>query len=185
MRIISGFLGGRVLKVPAGLPVRPTTDKMKEALFNILANQFEWEDLKVMDLCCGTGSLSLEFMSRGAKEVIAVDKDRRCVKTVKDFAQQLELEGLQVIQSELGKWIKTFELSETEAKFDIIFADPPYHLPNQTEMIETILAKEWLSEEGWLIWEHSSLIAFDSILGFCEERKYGSSALSFFRKEAR
>jgi 16S rRNA (guanine966-N2)-methyltransferase len=168
MRIISGFLGGRVLKVPAGLPVRPTTDKMKEALFNILANQFEWEGLKVMDLCCGTGSLSLEFMSRGAKEVIAVDKDRRCVKTVKDFAQQLELEGLQVIQSE----------------FDIIFADPPYHLPNQTEMIETILAKEWLSEEGWLIWEHSSLIAFDSIQGFCEERKYGSSALSFFRKEA-
>ena len=90
MRIISGSHKGRRITAPKGLPVRPTTDMAKEALFNILNNNYYFEDLEVLDLFSGTGNISFEFASRGSKEIVAVDKDYRCIKFIAKMAKELD-----------------------------------------------------------------------------------------------
>ncbi len=184
MRIISGKLGGRVLKVPGNLPVRPTTDRTKEALFNIIAAQKEMEGMFVLDLCCGTGNIGIEFFSRGATHIISVDKDRRCVATVKDLFKTLNIEKGKVIQADIVKFAENplKFLPEETRQFDMIFMDPPYALPNQQELIVKLFSFGLLKAEGWLILEHSSLLAFSGVKNYLFTRKYGSSSLSFFGK---
>ena len=94
MRIIAGELRGRRLKTPTNLPVRPTTDLARESLFNILRNKIDFEELNVLDLFAGTGSISFEFISRGAKQVTSVDQDQRCIDFIKKSAKELEVEDL-------------------------------------------------------------------------------------------
>lgn len=185
MRIISGKLGGRTLKVANNLPVRPTTDRTKESLFNIIGNHFDFEGLNVMDICCGTGNISIEFASRGANFILAVDKDKRCVTALKQLVKTLNLNEITVIQGEIEAVLKPnftkFGLIPQEIEnIDIIFIDPPYALPQQTEMVSKILEMNWLKPEGWLILEHSSLLSFEEVAGFWDCRKYGSSSISFF-----
>ncbi|MBX7242859.1 MAG: 16S rRNA (guanine(966)-N(2))-methyltransferase RsmD [Bacteroidia bacterium] len=182
MRIISGKLGGRVLKVPGNLPVRPTTDRTKEALFNIIAAQKEMEGISVLDICCGTGNIGIEFFSRGADCIIAVDKDRRCVAAVKDLFKSLGIENGKVIQAEAGKFAENplKYLPEETRQFDMIFMDPPYALPNQQEIILKLFSFDLLKPDGWLILEHSSLLSFSAVKHYLFTRKYGSSSLSFF-----
>lgn len=181
MRIISGKLGGRVLKVPSGLPVRPTTDRTKEALFNMLAHRFDFEELRVLDLFCGTGNISLECASRGAASIVSIDKDKRCVQAVKQFFKDFSIENAKVLQADVFKFVKNIE---TELKdhlpFDLIFLDPPYAIPHQAELVQQLLQKHCLHPQGWLIIEHSSLLSFEGQEKFLFVRKYGSSSLSFF-----
>jgi 16S rRNA (guanine966-N2)-methyltransferase len=184
MRIISGKLGGRVLKVPAGLPVRPTTDRTKEALFNMLAHRFDFEGLTVLDLFCGTGNISLECFSRGAENIIAVDKDKRCVQAVKQFFKDFEVQKGQVIQADVFTFATKIETTLANAiPFDLIFLDPPYAIANQVALVQTLLNKNILAPEGWLIIEHNSVFSFEQEEKFLFVRKYGSSSLSFFGAE--
>src|ERR1044072_2784778 len=118
MRIIGGRLKGLRLNPPSNLPVRPTTDMAKEALFNILNNQYDFEELKVLDLFSGTGSLSIEFASRGCKEVISVDKNNGCYNFLKSTAKQHALDAIKANRADVFKFLE----QETE-KFDLIFAD--------------------------------------------------------------
>src|ERR1700712_2356290 len=106
MRIIGGTLRGLRLNPPKNLPVRPTTDMAKEALFNILQHQIDFEDLKVLDLFSGTGNISLEFASRGAAQVISVDRSIHCVNYLKDTARQHKLERIKAYKEDVFKYLQ-------------------------------------------------------------------------------
>jgi 16S rRNA (guanine(966)-N(2))-methyltransferase RsmD len=176
MRIIGGRLKGLRLNPPNGLPVRPTTDLAKEALFNILQNQIDIEGAKVLDLFSGTGNLSLEFASRDAAEVISVDKSIRCVHFLKDMAKQHRLDQIKTYNADVFKYLEM----ETET-YDLIFADPPYDLSRIPEIIKIVFERKLLSPEGILIVEHQSMQNLSNHPAFTEQRKYGHSAFSFFR----
>lgn len=176
MRIIGGRLKGLRLNPPKGLPVRPTTDLAKEALFNILQNQVDIEGMKVLDLFSGTGNLSLEFASREAAEVISVDKSIRCVHFLKDMARQHGLEQIKTYNADVFKYLEM----ETEA-YDLIFADPPYDLSRIPELPKIIFERKLLAPDGLLIIEHQSMQNLSNHSAFTEQRKYGHSSFSFFR----
>jgi len=177
MRIIGGTLKGLRLNPPKNLPVRPTTDLAKEALFNILQNQIDFEGLKVLDLFCGTGNISFEFASREAAQVVSVDRSIHCVNYIKDTARQHYLDKIKTYKADVFKFLEL----ETE-KFNLIFADPPYDLNRIPEIAKIIFEKELLQPGGLLIVEHQSLQNLSNHPAFVEQRKYGHASFSFFRK---
>lgn len=177
MRIISGKYKGRRIVAPKNLPVRPTADMQKEALFNILHNQYCFEGLSVLDLFSGTGNIAYEFASRGASEIIAVDAHFACVRFIKRQSEQLDF-SINPIKSDVFKF-----LERTRQKYDIIFADPPYNLSVELfqKIPELVFEKNLLKEEGVLIIEHASRTDLSVSSRFVESRKYGGSTFSFFR----
>lgn len=175
MRIIGGSLKGLRLNPPKNLPVRPTTDLAKEALFNILQNKIDFEDIKVLDLFSGTGNISMEFASRGAAQVTSVDRSIHCVHYLKDAARQHQLTCIKVFKDDVFKYLR----SETE-QFDLIFADPPYDLNQIPEIPKIIFEKKLLLPDGLLIVEHQSMQNLSNHPAFSEQRKYGHSSFSFF-----
>lgn len=175
MRIIGGKLKGLRINPPANLPVRPTTDLAKEALFNILYNQFDFEEIRVLDLFSGTGNISLEFASRGVPEIIAVDRDFGCFNYLKKIAKELKLETIQSFKSDVFKFLEL----ETEP-FDLIFADPPYDLSRIPEIAKVVFELKLVKQGGYLIIEHPSMKKLDNHPNFKEQRQYGSSSFSFF-----
>jgi len=176
MRIIGGKLKGLRLNTPKNLPVRPTTDLAKEALFNILNNQIEFDELKVLDLFSGTGNISLEFASRGASEVISVDRSVQCIHYLNDTARQHRLEVIKTFKADVFKYLEM----ETD-QYDLVFADPPYDLSRIPEIPKIVFEKNLLKPGGLLIVEHQSMQNLSQQKGFVEQRKYGHSSFSFFR----
>jgi 16S rRNA (guanine966-N2)-methyltransferase len=176
MRIIGGTLKGLRLNPPKNLPVRPTTDLAKEALFNILLNQIEFDDIKVLDLFCGTGNIAYEFASRGAKQVIAVDRSIHCINYVKDTSRQHGLINIKTFKADIFKYLQV----ETE-QYDLVFADPPYDMNQIPEIPKIIFEKNLLSPDGLLIVEHQSMQNLSNHPAFVEQRKYGHSSFSFFK----
>ena len=180
MRIIAGTHKGRKINPPKKLPVRPTTDMAKEALFNILNHRVAFSEIRVMDLFAGTGSISLEFASRGCPEILAIDQHRGCVKFIETVSKQLELE-ISAVKADVFKY-----LANPAQPFDIVFADPPYAMgePQYQVLIETITGQGWLKPEGMLIVEHPRQLDFENLEVFFEKRRYGGSVFSFFRSTA-
>lgn len=176
MRIISGTHKGRQLHPPAKEDVRPTTDIAKEALFNIFRNYVDFEDINVLDLFAGTGSISFEFASRGARKVISVEQNARLVKFISETARQLQFSNIQVIRGDVFRSLEFFS-----TPFDIIFADPPYNMQGIAEIPELIFEKKLLQAEGWLILEHSDAFDFSAHPMFCEVRQYGKVHFSIFQ----
>lgn len=177
MRIIRGSHGGRKILAPANLPVRPTTDLAKESLFNILDNHIYFEDIEVLDLFAGTGSISYEFASRGSKSVIAVDIHPRCVKFIAETATRLNFSQLKAIRTSAIGF-----LQHSSSKFDLIFADPPYDLEGIEQIVVLVMERQLLRDGGWLILEHDKSHDFSSFVGFFQQRNYGKVNFSFFRK---
>jgi len=176
MRIIGGTLRGLRLNPPKNLPVRPTTDLAKEALFNILQNQIDFENIKVLDLFAGTGNISLEFASREAAEVVVVDRSIHCINYIKDTARQHRLDQIKTYKADVFKYLEL----ETE-QYDLIFADPPYDLNRIPEISKVVFEKNLLLTGGMLIVEHQSLQNLSNHPAFTEQRQYGHSAFSFFK----
>jgi len=176
MRIISGKLKARRLRAPKNLPVRPTTDMAKEALFNILNNQYYFDNITVIDLFSGTGNISYEFASRGTKTIYAIDANFNCIKYINSTAKELELDII-TYKSDVYKF-----LEKTPLQADIIFADPPYdfELEKFLEIIETIFAKKMLNEEGVLIIEHSKHTDLSTHEKHKYDKRYGGNIFSFF-----
>ena len=174
MRIISGSHRGLKIQAPTKLPVRPTTDIAKEALFNIIDQRFSFDEISVLDLFAGTGNISYEFSSRGVKELTSIDRNADCVKFIIETNTKLEFQS-QIIRADVFKYLKNCIY-----KYDLIFADPPYDLPNIPEIVRLVKEHNLLSENGVLIIEHSSMQNLSSYKGFVESRKYGSSTFSFF-----
>jgi len=175
LRIIGGTHKGKQLLAPKNLPVRPTTDFAKEGLFNILNNKLDFSELSVLDLFCGTGNISLEFASRGVQKVIAIDKHTPCLNFVKDTAKALKLSAIYTERNDVFKY-----LEKCHAKFDIIFADPPYELTNIATIHDLVFTKQVLNAEGLLIIEHGSRTDLSTKANYVETRKYGNVNFSFF-----
>lgn len=175
MRIISGKYGGHVLRPPAGLPVRPTTDRAKESLFNILENKYYLDQLNVLDLYSGTGNIAFEFASRGAMEILCVDKHPKCCKYISAEASKLGMETIYTITEDVTHYLK-----DCSGQYGLIFADPPYDMPQQEVTIQLIFEKNLLKENGLLVWEHRKNLDFKTLQYYKETRNYGDSSFSFF-----
>lgn len=179
MRIISGKYKGRRIFPPKGLPVRPTTDMSKEALFNVLNNHFSFEGLKILDLFAGTGNISFEFASRGSTPITSVDADFGCVKFIKQVAAEYDF-NIAATKSD----VFTF-LERNKATYDIIFADPPYALDQKTfeKIVLLVFEKNTLQEDGMMVIEHSKYTKLDHLIHFSFKKSYGGSIFSFFEME--
>lgn len=176
MRIISGQYGGRKFNPPAKIPARPTTDLAKGGLFNILQNMMDLEDIKVLELFAGTGNISYEFASRGAAHITMIEKDHTSSQFIKNTFQTLGYEHYKLFNSDALKWIGTAKDS-----FDVIFADPPYALPQMPIIPDSIFAANLLKEDGVLIIEHTHNVDFSKHQRFLKSKKYGDSFFSFFQ----
>ncbi len=179
MRIISGKYKGRRISPPKKLPVRPTTDMCKEALFNILNNNFNFSELKVLDIFAGTGSISYEFASRGCRPITSVDGDAGCVNFIKKTTQEFDFE-ISAIKSDVFAY-----LEKSKASFDIIFADPPYglELASFEKIILLVFQNQLLEEDGMMVIEHSKHTKLDHMDNFSFSKAYGGSVFSFFELE--
>ena len=177
MRIISGKFKGRRLSPPKNLPVRPTTDMSKEALFNVLNNHYNFEGLKVLDLFAGTGNISFEFASRGSDNISCVDADLGCIKYIKQVATEFDF-NIAALKSDVFKF-----LEKNNNSYDIIFADPPYALDQKTfdKIVLLIFEKKLLRETGMLVIEHSKYTKMDDLIHFSFKKTYGGSIFSFFQ----
>jgi len=176
VRIISGTHKGRPIVTPANLPVRPTTDLAKESLFNILNNIFDFEDLEVLDLFSGTGSISFEFASRGAKRIVVVDNNYRCVEFIRKAAQGFGFNSIITVQR-----ANVFSfLKYPQAPFDLIFADPPYEMEDIQSIPELIFKQKLVKPGGWFVLEHSRDQDFEGDPYFLQHRKYGKVNFTIF-----
>lgn len=178
MRIISGKYKSRRITAPKNLPARPTTDIAKEALFNIINNNYYFNSLSVLDLFAGIGSISFEFASRGAEEIISVDQHYNSLKFIQKIAKELDF-NIQTIKSDVFKYIQ-----KTSLKHDIIFADPPYDFSKDqfVNIITPVFDNDLLNENGMLVIEHSKHTDLSEIKNFNYSKKYGGSMFSFFEK---
>lgn len=176
MRIISGEYKGRRIVAPKNLPVRPTTDMAKESLFNILNNQYYFDEITVLDLFAGTGNISYEFASRGTESITCVDQHFGCIKFINQIAEQFEM-PISTIKSDVFKF-----LEQTSIKSNLIFADPPYNFDEAqfAKIPELVFQNELLQENGTLIIEHSKHTDLSQLPNFAYKKKYGGSVFSFF-----
>ncbi len=177
MRILGGTLGGRNIEVPKGLPIRPTTSFAGEALFNILNNKIDFETVSLLDVFSGTGHISIEFASRGCKDITGVDSNFACVNFLKQTALKFDL-PINSIKSDAFKFLK-----DNKRKYDVIFADPPYDLTNIEEIHQLVFEHNLLNENGILIIEHGPKTKLEHLLHFDQHRKYGNVNFSFFIAE--
>ncbi|MEM6517659.1 MAG: 16S rRNA (guanine(966)-N(2))-methyltransferase RsmD [Bacteroidota bacterium] len=177
MRIISGEFKGRRITAPKKLPVRPTTDMAKEALFNILNNRYYFDEISVLDLFAGTGNISFEFASRGTNNITAVDENFGCIKFINETAESFEM-PISSIKSDVFKY-----LEQTNQKYDIIFADPPYNFNQEQfdKIPKLVFENDFLADGGSLIIEHSKHTALSNLKHFDYSKHYGGNAFSFFR----
>lgn len=165
------------MNAPESLPVRPTTDMAKEALFNILYNRYDFDNCNVLDLFCGTGNISIEFASRGISSVTAVDKHSGCIYWVKSVIDKYDLNTIEPIKADAFKFLEQHKKS-----YQIIFADPPYNLPSIPLIPQLVTKNNLLADNGVLIVEHPSMLRLETQPGYTETRKYGNSSFSFFEK---
>ena len=176
MRIISGKHKGKRLTAPKNLPVRPTTDMAKESLFNILNNNYYFENVAVIDLFAGTGNISFEFASRGAQNIYSVDQHFGCIKYINSVSKELDLK-INTYKSDAYKY-----LEKTPLKADIIFADPPYNfeVDDFLKIAQIIFDRNILNEDGLLVIEHSKHTNLSTHPNFSYLKKYGGNVFSFF-----
>lgn len=177
MRIISGLYKGRRITAPKKLPVRPTTDIAKEALFNIINNQYYFDEISVLDLFAGTGNISYEFASRGTEQIISVDKNYGCTKFIAQTAEEFDF-NIQVIKADVFKFLET-----TKQKHTIIFADPPYdfNIDAFSKIPNLVFQNQLLEDEGVLIVEHSKHTNLSGITNYSYSKSYGGNMFSFFK----
>lgn len=183
MRVIGGKLRGRRVKSPKSQSVRPTADRVKEALFNILPHDLT--GFKVLDLFAGTGNLSIEALSRGAKESLLVDASRQSGKTIRDNLTALGFsEVSKVWTAPVFRSLRL--LAQKGETFDMIFLDPPYERGWVGQTVEIVAGKGLLRAGGVLVAEHSVREKVEQRYGplvLRDQRRYGTTVLSFFGSE--
>ena len=177
MRIVSGKYKGMRFEPPKDITARPTTDFAKEGLFNVLSKYTDFEDVTVLDLFAGTGSISYEFISRGAKKVTAVEMSSTQIDFVKKTINKLKINNLNIYKSEVLRY-----LEKCSEQYDFIFADPPYQMKSVEEIPNMIFNNNLLKTNGIFIFEHGKNQNFIRHQNFIEERKYGNVHFSLFKK---
>lgn len=179
MRIIRGKFGRRRFPVPKNITARPTTDFARENLFNVLENNIDFEGKNALDLFAGTGAISFELLSRGCASVTSVEMAATQYAFIKKVSQQLGCDNHRVLRADALKFI-----ASSGAKFDIIFADPPYDMKDFEKVPEAVLASGLLAAGGLFVIEHSGKHDFSHLPGFFDHRTYGSVNFSIFKSDA-
>lgn len=177
MRVISGIYKRHRFDIPHSFKARPTTDFAKENLFNVLSNYLDFEDnIHALDLFAGTGSISLELVSRGCDQVISIEKDRDHHAFICKVMDEVKTDKCISIRGDVFKYIQS-----CHNQFDFIFADPPYELKDLETIPDLIFEHELLKEEGLFVLEHGKKNNFETHPHFIERRVYGSVNFSFFQ----
>ena len=176
MRIIGGRFRGRRINPPSNFRARPTTDFAREGLFNILNNRVDFETINVLDLFAGTGSITYEFASRGAITVHVVEKDLKHISGIRKILKELELENVKPIHIDVRAFLKT-----CSAKYEIVFADPPYDLTWLEDLPDLVTQAGVIKDDGFFILEHPRDLSFTGHRLFFEHRNYGGVNFSFFK----
>ena len=180
MRVISGIYKRRMFTIPKTFKARPTTDFAKENLFNVLVNNyidFEGEKIMALDLFAGTGGISIELISRGCKQVVSVEKDKKHIDFIKKIMAEVKTDKSIPIKGDAFQFIKS-----SHQQFDFIFADPPYDLLHMEKVPERIFQHQLLKEGGILVFEHGKNHDYTTHPNFIDHRAYGSVNFSFFRQ---
>lgn len=175
MRIIGGRLKGKTINPPQNYKARPTTDFAREALFNILDNEYEFDGLMVLDLFGGTGAISFEFGSRGVERSYCVEMSRENAAFIKAEAARLGLKNVTAVHSNVFDFIPI-----CHERFDIIFADPPYALEGLETIPDKVLSAGILHPGGYFILEHGGEHSFSGHPLFKKEKVYGRVHFTFF-----
>ena len=175
MRIITGIYKGRHFDIPRTSKARPTTDFAKENIFNVLNQYVDFEGATALDLFSGTGSITLELLSRGCSRVISVEMDRDHHRFILQCLEKLGIKAATPLRGDVFKFIKA-----CKQQFDFIFADPPYALKELPTIPDLIFEKGLLKEDGVFVFEHGKDYDFSQHPHFREHRSYGSMNFTIF-----
>ena len=179
MRIIRGIYKARRFSPPKNFPSRPTTDYAKEGLFNVLEHRIDLTDLEILDLCAGTGNISLEFLSREAGNITAVDRHPLCIRFIYKWAKELNTgPEFQIAQNEVLQFV-----DKTKSTYDLIFADPPYDAAIHHGLATKVIDRKLLNEGGLMIIEHGRQTDLSALPHFQDVRNFGNVYFSFFTQE--
>ena len=180
MRIITGLYKGRHFDIPRTFKARPTTDFAKENIFNVLAGRIDLDGATALDLFAGTGSISLELLSRGCKQVVSVELDRDHHRFIQQCVAKLPLDGqtATVLRADVFRFVKG-----CHQQFDLVFADPPYALKELPAIPDLIFGQDLLMPDGLFVFEHGKDYDFSQHPHFVEHRSYGSVNFSLFARQ--
>ena len=176
MRIIGGSFKGRQIHPPANLHARPTTDFAKEGLFNILDNHLDIAGKRVLELFSGSGSIGLEFISRGAEGVTGLEIDPVNIAFIRKTIGLLKIDNYQLLKADVFRF-----LTSSSYSYDIVFADPPYANERLAELPDLVLGNGFVSDSGVFILEHGKTHQFESHPRFWMQRKWGNVHFTLFR----
>lgn len=179
MRIITGIYKGRHFDIPRSFKARPTTDFAKENIFNVLTQYVDFDGAEALDLFSGTGSISLELVSRGCQTVVSVEMDRDHHRFIQECLKKLNTEACIPIRGDVFRFVKS-----CRQQYDFIFADPPYALKELPQIPDLVLQKGILKEDGIFVFEHGKDHDFSEHPNFIEHRQYGSVNFTLFRATA-
>lgn len=177
MRIITGKYKGRHFDIPRTFKARPTTDFAKENIFNVLIQYVDFDGATALDLFSGTGSISLELVSRGCSQVVSVELDRDHHRFIQECLKKLQTNSCIPIRGDVFRFLKS-----CKQQYDLIFADPPYALKELTTLPDIIFEKQLLMEDGIFVLEHGKDHDFSQHPHFKEHRQYGSVNFSIFKR---
>lgn len=175
MRIITGIYKGRHFDIPRSFKARPTTDFAKENIFNVLMQYVDFEGAQALDLFSGTGSISLELLSRGCKQVVSVELDRDHHRFIQECLKKLNTDKCVPIRGDVFRFLKS-----CKQQYDFIFADPPYALKELPQIPDIIFERQLLKEDGLFVFEHGKDYDFSNHPHFLEHRSYGSVNFTLF-----
>ena len=177
MRVITGKYRGRRIDVPQGFKCRPTTDFAKTGLFNVLRGYADFETgPSALDLFAGTGSISLELLSRGCGSVTSVEAERSGAAFIAQMMRRVGESHCRVVRGDVFRFI-----GECAQRFDLVFADPPYALPRLAELPSLVFEHGLLASGGVFVLEHGKEYCFADDVHFVEQRRYGAVNFSFFK----
>lgn len=179
MRIITGRYKGRHFEIPRSFKARPTTDFAKENIFNVLIQYVDFDGATALDLFSGTGSITLELLSRGCQQVVSVELDRDHHRFICDCLKKLEVKGENAVlplRGDVFRFVKS-----CKQQFDFIFADPPYALKELPTLPDLIFERQLLNDDGIFVLEHGKDHDFSQHPHFVEHRQYGSVNFSLFK----
>ncbi|MCZ0717226.1 16S rRNA (guanine(966)-N(2))-methyltransferase RsmD [Aerococcus kribbianus] len=184
MRIIAGQYGKRRLKAVPGKNTRPTTDKIKESLFNIIGPYFS-EETRVLDLYAGSGALGIEALSRGAGQLVACERHRAAITTIKENINDLGIQDqVSLLTGDNRKTLSDLRQKDRNLSFDLVFLDPPYKQQKLVETIQALVADAWLSDHVLLVCEmdkHDTMPETIAGLEKTRDQVYGITRLVFYQ----
>lgn len=176
MRIITGIYKGRHFEIPRTFKARPTTDFAKENIFNVLRGYLDFDGIAALDLFAGTGSISLELLSRGCQQVVSVEADRDHARFIRQCIAKIGADNHTLVQGDVFRFVKG-----SHQQFQFIFADPPYQLETLPDLPDLILSKGILAPDGIFCFEHGKNYDFSAHPRFVEHRNYGSVNFTLFK----